>query len=114
MPIDRSKSVVAARLAESHFQVDPAIDQIYHVLAPGREENEAEPIKLLEVNRDTSMSGIMPIFFGAHAASGIFYPSIIIEVRPEEYEQIASGQLELPHGWVLGEAFQRPAAQAIA
>ncbi len=114
MPIDRSKGVVAARLAQSHYEVDPAIDQIFRVVAPGREANESEPIKLLEVNRDTSMSGILPIHFGPHASSGIFYPSVIIEVRPEEYEQIVRGQLALPDGWMLGDEFPRPASRVIA
>jgi hypothetical protein len=114
MPIDRSKGVVAARLAQSHYEVDPAIDQIFRVVAPGREEIESEPIKLLEVNRDTSMSGILPIHFGPHAASGIFYPSVIIEVRPEEFELIVNGQLALPDSWTLADMFPPPTARVSA
>ena len=87
---------------------------IAHVLAPGRGEVGGEPIKLLEVNCDTSMSGVLPIFFGAHAASVVFYPSVIVEVRSEEYLQITSGNLAVSNGWVLGEEFPRPAILATA
>ena len=41
-----------------------------------------EPIKLLEVNENTVPAGIMPIQFGPSPASGLNYPTIIVEVTP--------------------------------
>lgn len=67
-----------------------------------------EPIKLLEVNEDTVPSGIQPLHFGASAASGITYPSVIVEVTPDEFKQIEAGMLILPDGWVRGHAYPRP------
>ena len=61
------------------------------------------PIKLLEVNENTVPSGVMPIQFGPSLASGIHYSSIIVEVTPDEYEEIQTGKLGLPDGWTLGE-----------
>ena len=55
------------------------------------------------------MSGIVPVYFGPHEPSGIFFPCVIVEVRPEEFEQIISGQLQLPKGWRLGKEYPRPA-----
>ena len=108
-PIDRSREGVARRLAESHFRVDPAILRIFRLMAPKDEDSPSEPVKLLEVNDETFMSGVIPVWFGPHEGSGIFFPSIIVEVRPEEFDTIKSGQLPLPQGWTLGDEFSKPA-----
>jgi hypothetical protein len=109
-PTDRSREGVARTLAESHFRVDPAIRRVIRLLSPLNEDSPSEPIKLLEVNEESSMSGVVPVFFGAHAASGIFFPSVIVEVRPEEFELILCGQLSLPNEWILGPEYV-PAAE---
>ena len=46
--------------------------------------------------------------FAAHAPSGIFYPCIIVEVRPEEFERIEKGELALPDRWTLGKSYIKP------
>ncbi len=102
---DHSRDSVARRLAESHFRVDPGIVRIFRLVRRGQEDDQTEPIKLLEVNRETAMTGIQPIRFGPHPASGTCYPSIIVEVRPEEFELIVEGKLALPDGWVLGPEY---------
>ncbi|MCE5276442.1 MAG: hypothetical protein ABFD92_11275 [Planctomycetaceae bacterium] len=102
--LDRSRDGVAKRLARAHFRVDPSIQAIYRILSD-KEESFQEPIKLLEVNTETIMSGIMPVSFGPHSASGIFYASTIVEVRPEEFERIQRGDLQLPEGWFLGDQY---------
>ena len=111
-PIDRSKDGVARRLAESHYRVDPSILRIIRLLAPKDEESPSEPIKLLEVSDETIMSGIMPVWFGPHEGSGIFFPSVIVEVQPEEFEMIKTGQLPLPQGWTLGDEISKPADES--
>ncbi len=111
--MDRSKEAVALRLAEAHYAVEPGIELIIQLLAsPEREADPKEPIKLLEVNPDTTASGIHPLFFGPHAASGIFHPSVIVEITPDEYEQIQRDPSLLPNGWRLGQNFARPVPAA--
>jgi hypothetical protein len=111
--MDRSKQAVAQRLAEAHYAVEPGIERIIQLLAsPEREVDPREPIKLLEVNPNTTASGIHPLFFGPHAAGGIFYPSVIVEVTPAEYEQIQRDADLLPNEWRLGHDFARPAPAA--
>ncbi len=107
--MDRSKDAVAARLAEAHFHVEPGIDQIIRLIAPGREADAGEPVKLLEINCETSSDGIVPIYFPSHPDSGVFYPCIIVEVRPDEFEAVKDGALPLPNGWELGQQYNRPA-----
>jgi hypothetical protein len=108
-PIDRSKDGVARSLAESHYRVDPGIVRVFRLVSPTHESSPAEPIKLLEVNEETSMSGIVPVYFGPHVASGVIFASVIVEVRPEEFESIQNKKLALPQGWELGEEYPRPA-----
>jgi hypothetical protein len=112
--MDRSKEAVAQHLSDAHFNIEPGIELIVQLLAsPEREADPKEPVKLLEVNQYTTADGIHPVFFGPHAASGILYPSVIIEVTPSEYEQIQRDPASLPNGWRLGREFAKatPAGQ---
>jgi hypothetical protein len=106
--MDQSKGAVANRLAEAHYAVEPGIELIVRLVSNRKQEADPkEPIKLLEVNEHTTAYGIQPIFFGSHPASGIFFPSIIVEVTPAEYKRIVSRHLRLPNGWRLGEKFRK-------
>lgn len=100
-PAGVTKDSVAEALAKAHRAADPAITGIYRIEAPGQENNPGEPVKLLEVNPHTTASGIMPVRLSPHAPSGIFFPSVIVEVHPTEFELLVQGRLTLPHGWKL-------------
>ena len=105
------KEEVAERLANAHYRIDPTLRLVRRLLAPPEmEADPEEPVKLLEVNDAATANGIVPIFFGPHEPSGIIYPSLIVEITPEEYEQILRDTSTLPHGWHLGESFVRQAA----
>jgi hypothetical protein len=93
------KSKIARALAEAQRKADPEILCIIRVVAD-REDDPAEPVKLLEVNPDTPRAGIVPIAFGA-APPEIPFPSVVIEVTEDELEDIRSGSLALPNGWRL-------------
>jgi len=49
----------------------------------------------------------MPIQFGPDPASGIHYPTVIVEVTPEEFQRIQMRELELPQGWMLADPIPR-------
>lgn len=100
----------AARdLAKRHYQVEDGLTRVIRFTGRaevGKVEGETprvEPIKLLEINEHTVPSGIMPLYFGPLPESGIPYPTVIVEVTPEEYEQIQRRELKLPEGWEIGE-----------
>jgi hypothetical protein len=98
-------------LAFAHYDLEPEITEIYTLKArPELENSLNEPIKLLEVNGTTVPSGVMPLAFGAIPERGIPYASVIVEVTPDEYQQIRRDQLKLPTGWSLGEMIPRPIA----
>lgn len=98
-PSELGKDAVAQRLADAHRAVEPAIAAIYRIEAPGKETDPTEPIKLLEVNPNTTASGILPVWLSSHAASGIPFPSVIVEIHPSEWTELQDGTLKLPDGW---------------
>ncbi len=111
--MERSKEAVARSLAEAHYVVEPGIVHIVRLVAASeREADPTEPVKLLEVNKNTT-DGIHPVFFGPHKASGICYPSVIVEVTPEEYEQIRRDPSRLPNHWALGEELPKASPASV-
>ena len=101
----------AVALAEKHYAIEDGLLNIVRLIPQGAGQSEGkEKIALLEVNENTVPTGVMPIEFAPAPASGIHYPSVIVEVTPEEYERIRSAELSLPAGWSLGEAIPRPHA----
>jgi hypothetical protein len=87
--------------------VEAGLTRVFRVTGKA-EIVETEPIKLLEVNENTVPSGVMPLHFGAVPASGIPYPSIVVEVTPEEFGKIQTRELKLPDGWENWEEVPKP------
>jgi hypothetical protein len=103
------KNEVAIRLAHAHYRIEPSVSQIFRVTAGDAVEAQPdEPIKLLEVNAATIPSGIAPLYFEPLPHGGIDYPTVIIEVTPEEYEQLRAGRLKLPNAWRIDSLLPRP------
>ena len=79
-----SKRESARKLARFHFEVEPALKNVY-LLAPVREDDPREPIKLLEVVEGAVEVGIQPVSFASDPAHGIHFPSTIVELSPREF-----------------------------
>jgi hypothetical protein len=104
-----NKDEEAQLLAEAHYRMEAGIKTIFRITRVAEAEvRPNEPIKLLEVNEFTSPSGITPLQFGPAPASGIHFPSVIVEVTPDEYEKIKNCEMPLPNGWSLGAPLPRP------
>jgi len=107
-----TKEQEALELARKHYEIETGLTRIYRIHgAWDVEARPNEPIKLLEVNENTVPSGILPIQFGPSPSLGLHYPSIIVEVTPDEFHQIESRQLQLPHGWTIGDPILRPTTE---
>lgn len=102
-----SNDQYARILADAHFQLDPAITRIVQ-LDSDREDLPDEPLKLIEVNRDTAEAGPYPIYFGSRVDGAAWYPPVVIyELTPGEYAQIEHGKMKLPHGTRIRRVFER-------
>jgi hypothetical protein len=102
------KDEVALLLAAAHREAEPGIVRIVRLLSV-REAEAREPVKLLEVNPATSPSGVLPIAF-APDPPGVPFPSVVVEVTPDEFARIVDGQLPLPNHWTLGVTLYPAAA----
>ena len=93
----------AESLAIGHFKVEPNLKQIF-LIEPIDEQDNNEPIKLLEVVEGTIERGIEPVTFAAEPAHKIYYPSMIIEVSPSEFQHIRAGKLKFENrNWEIGK-----------
>lgn len=107
-----SRDEAAKDLAKRHYQVEDGLTRVFRYTRKAEVEvARAEPIKLLEVNEYTVPSGIMPLYFGSAPESGIPYPTVIVEVTPEEFEKIQRRELKLPEGWETGEELPKPSEE---
>jgi hypothetical protein len=96
----RSLEAVARDLAAAHRREDSKTSTIKFF--PGAKKDE---VCLLEVSATAPTTGeIMPFRFGADAANGVEYPSIVILVSPHEWQDVQTGKLALPAGWDLATA----------
>jgi hypothetical protein len=95
------KDEVARELAESHFRVEPDLQQVIRIVADN-EDDLNEPIKLLEVNAATVATGSVERYAFAPSES-VPFPTVIAEITPEEFERIGRSELKLPEGWSLGK-----------
>ncbi len=94
------KDAVTLELAKFHYSTQPEITEIFRLTVPQFEDAPNEPIKLLGVNPETVPTGITPLSFRPIPASGV-YPSVVVEITPDEFNRVRSGELSLPFGWKL-------------
>lgn len=99
---NQDKLQTAKNLAKSHFAIEPNMKRIF-LLEPLKPQDPEEPIKLLEVVEGTIERGIEPVGFTADPDRGIDYPSVIVEVSPSEYEEIAAERMSFgDRSWSRG------------
>ena len=104
-----TKDEEAQKLATAHFEIEAGMTEIFRLQSsPDAELRPDEPIKLLEVNEFTVPLGIRPLQFGAAPDLGIHFPTVIVEVTPDEFQRILSKEWKLPNGWTVGERFAKP------
>jgi hypothetical protein len=105
----RSKRTrIAEDLAHQHFDLDQGVEHIFLLKKARSESGNHEPIKLLEVNRETVECGIMPVYFGP--SRGIPYPLVVVDVSPREFSRLRDGRLTLPDGWKIARELTRAEA----
>jgi hypothetical protein len=99
----RTKLETAKALAIAHLGVEEKLRKVF-LLNSVNEASPDEPIKLLEVVEGTIERGIEPIAFTADPKHGIDYPSLIVEISPNEYQQILDKKLGFgAYPWTLGD-----------
>ena len=99
-PTQYSRDEYARWLAMQHLQQEDYIERIQRI-RPQQQRDAEDLVILLEVNPETFPAGVMPIYFGTD--EHIHYPTVLIELTPDEFEKLQQQELQLPEGWELGE-----------
>lgn len=98
MPVTFDRDSTARFYAKRHKGTDPAISEI-HYLPTGAPANE---IRFVEVNGSiTGAASPEPIDFGVDGGSDNEHRLVVLDVTPEQWEEIREGTLPLPPGWTL-------------
>lgn len=98
-----SRDDTARLLAHAHRRLDSGVQEVYRLLASNEDGDPNEPVKLLEINTQTTTDGIVPVYFGKDVANGVMYNCAIVEIHPSEWPLLQQRRLELPNGWRIGE-----------
>jgi hypothetical protein len=92
------RDAMAADYARRHRAADSAIVAVYY-LPSGSPHNE---IRLVEVNKAiTGTAHPEPIDFGVDGGTAGEHKLVVFDVTPEQWEEVGSGDLDLPKGWSL-------------
>ncbi len=84
---------VARKLAEAHRKADPETSAVYLSRDP-------KEIRLVEVSNEVLTTWeVLPIGFDADPDEDIPYPSKIVLLSPEEWDELKRGNLPLPESW---------------
>jgi hypothetical protein len=92
---DHQIEEVVRQLVQSHFETEGSIDQIVWV-----RDGEKKEIRLIEINRNTLPTGSIEMFYFA-PSQDVPFPVRIADITPQEWEQVQSGDIPLPPGWML-------------
>jgi hypothetical protein len=86
--------------ATEHLNTDPGIVKIYYLPTNSGDRE----IRLLEVNKlmaERTEDALEPIDFGVDRGQHTEHHLFVLDVTPEQWERIESGELQLPSGWSL-------------
>ena len=87
MTVRDQKLEAARKLATSHVATDELVDEVF-LLESDSDEDQEQPIRLLEIVEGTIKRGIEPIGFPAMQERGVPFGSVIVEVSPREFSHL--------------------------
>jgi hypothetical protein len=98
MSMNHDIEKLVASIVQEHFDLEEDLAQIIWL-----QKGTASEIRLLEVNRNTAVTGMVEVF-GFAPSADVPYPLRIAEITPEEWERVQNGEIALPENWTLEDA----------
>lgn len=95
-----NRDYIARYYSEEHLKTDPGIVSVYYLPTNAGERE----IRLIEINHligDRNDNSLEPIDFGVDTGMENAHRLFVLDVTPDQWEQIRSGQLPLPGNWSL-------------
>ncbi len=84
-----------AFLAKDNFEVEDGLERIVWL-----RHDAGDKIRLIEVNRNGFPVGRVEAFYFAPSEE-VPFKTYLADVTPKEWQQILSGEIQLPEGWTL-------------
>lgn len=91
--------------SKEHLKTDPGVICIYYLPVNSSERE----IRLIEINNligDRNDDALEPIDFGIDMGTDSEHKLLVLDVTPNQWEQIQSEELRLPESWSLDGAKQ--------
>jgi hypothetical protein len=89
----------AIKLTEYHREAEPGLRRVAFYPDPRGKE-----IRLLEIVAGSPTSNeVLPFRFAPDPDREIYFPSVIVELSPQEYLMLSQGRLTLPEEWKLSQ-----------
>jgi hypothetical protein len=98
---------MAGWYAREHLKTDPGIVWVYFLPANADERE----IRFIEINKligDRNDEALEPIDFGVDAGTDTAHRLLVLDVTPEQWDRIRSGQLAIPPNWSFDGALRYP------
>jgi hypothetical protein len=107
-----NRIAVANRIARQQYE-DEDVQEVYCIRSK-RGHDDREPIVIVQTSQSSLSAGVIPMFFPAEADRGIPYPYVLIDLTPDEVDDIRR-RLDAGkpvkgwrHWWRFGRCIGRP------
>ncbi len=104
-----NRDAIANFYALEHLKTDPGIEKvIFFPKGAGEREIRFVEVNKLIVDEPGMRRQLVPVDFGVDMGKGSEHKLWVIDVTPQQWEQIKNKKLDLPSGWELDEAVEWP------
>ena len=98
-----NRDALASWYAHEHLKTDSGIESVYFL----PENSPDDQIRFVEINilmADRTDHALEPIDFGINMGSANEHRLMVLDVSPEQWKRIVTGQLRLPDNWSVEHA----------
>ena len=100
--IQFDRDSMARWYAKEHLKTDPGIETI-HYLPNGAGDREIRFIEINTLLADRTDDALEPIDFGIDRGTDNAHKLYVLDVTPEQWAKLQTGELALPSGWSLDD-----------
>lgn len=101
------RNSMARWYAQEHLKTDPGLITV-HYLPQNAEEREIRLVEVNELLAERNDDILEPIDFGVDTGSDNAHKLFVLDVTPDQWERIQSGQLALPGNWSIEDTRSFP------
>ena len=96
---------MAQLYANEHLKTDPGIAAVHYL--PTAADNRE--IRFVEINTfiaERTLDSLEPIDFGVDMGTDNAHKLFVLDVTPDQWKRLQTGDLKLPEGWTLKDSVE--------